>query len=108
MADDQAPDYQTAVRLADTELTAILDRLQRADGTYPGQTTAETTAAAGQFAAWLQAHPGVLSALEAVAGFESYSFEGYIEAHSAAFAMGYDEAVNPADTLLIVRRPSFR
>ena len=106
VADDQAPDYQTAVRMADTALAAILDQLQRADSTYPGRATAETTAGAGQFAEWLQAHPGALAALEAVAGFESSSFEGYIEAHSAAFAMGYDDTVGLADALVVFRRPN--
>ena len=111
MADDKTLEYQTAVRAADSALTAILDQLERPDSTW---TFEDRNVAAIAFAKWLGEHPDVLAALERDAEFEPFSLETYIELHSLAYDVIIErddpdipiDLSDTSDGTLIRRRPA--
>jgi hypothetical protein len=100
----QALDYQTAVKLADAALAALLDSVPHIGDRYTRDVRHDMAIA---FHYWLTVeHPDVLDALERQAAFEQMMLEEYIHMHSAAYAL--EESDNPVDDWCIRRRPVYR
>jgi hypothetical protein len=102
MSSEKSPNYHAAVAAADSALAGMLEPLRRPDGTFPGQSTQEMTAAAVQFGDWLNEHPDLAELLQAEGEFEPYVFESYIDAHSIAYDLV--DAGDPDEALIIRRR----
>lgn len=75
-------DYPSAVALADSALTAILESLRRRERTW---TFEDRETAAIAFVEWLREHPDIEEVLQEAEEFERFSMEDYIATHSVTW-----------------------